>query len=135
MLNILTFCVGVLPSSKIKNLLFRLLGHLVENSATIKPIIIWKCKDIVVEENAILGALSVFRDLECLHLESNAKIGQLNWISASKLLAGLGAPSKLIMSRDSVITNRHYLDVSGGVTIGEASAITGVRSKIGRAHV
>ena len=111
-------------------MMFRLIGHSIDKSARIHPILLWKCKKIVVEEKVNIGPLTVFRELNRLHLGKGAKVGQLNWISASAMLSKLGAPSELVMQQETVITNRHYLDVSGGVRIESFSAITGVRSTL-----
>jgi carbonic anhydrase/acetyltransferase-like protein (isoleucine patch superfamily) len=113
-----------------KNSVFRILGYAVHRYAVIHPVFIWNCGNIVLGKQSKLGFFSVFRDLNNLILEDGAKIGQLNWISASILLMGNGAPCSLNMHQNSVITNRHYIDASGGVTIDKASALTGVRSTL-----
>lgn len=128
--NLLTAWAGFFPASKIKNAMFRILGYSVHKYAVVHPVLIWNCGNIVLGNQSKLGVFSVFRDLNHLILENGAKIGQLNWISASILLMRKGSPCSLNMHQNSVITNRHYIDASGGVTIEKASALTGVRSTL-----
>jgi len=119
--NLLTVGVGFFPASRIKNAMFRLLGYSVHKYAVVHPVLIWNCGNIVLGSKSKLGVFSVFRDLNYLILENGAKIGQLNWISASLLLASKGAPSSLNMHQNSVITNRLILFTSCWYTAGMAS--------------
>lgn len=128
--NILILLTGILPASKIKNFFLRLLGYSIVQSSMIHPVLIWNCRYLVLESYSKLGPCSVYRDLDHLILKKGAQVGQLNWITASLLLRELKAPCSLVMHEASVITNRHYIDASGGVAIERASALTGVRSTL-----
>jgi acetyltransferase-like isoleucine patch superfamily enzyme len=83
-----------------------------------------------LSKNSRIGSFSVFRDLRLLMMGEGSSVGNLNWITASKALVAKGARGTLAMGDSSVITNRHYLDVSGGLSLGNRSAIWGVRSTV-----
>ena len=76
-----------------------------------------------------IGHFNVIRDLNELHLGNHALVGQWNWITAAPSLAGLSG-GYLRVGEEAAITSRHYIDCSGGVTIGHHSTIAGVRSVI-----
>jgi acetyltransferase-like isoleucine patch superfamily enzyme len=86
---------------------------------------------------ARIGSLSFIRGLERLELEEHSHLGNLNWISAFPLNTGashyreeVGRDPSLVMRQHSAITNRHLIDCTGGVSIGEFSTIAGFRSQI-----
>lgn len=91
---------------------------------------------IEMKQNSRIGHLNVLRGLREAHIEPHGRIGQWNWISAS---------SEIISSKDeqlnhergvlrvhlhAAITNRHYIDCSGGFSLGRFSTIGGVKSTI-----
>jgi acetyltransferase-like isoleucine patch superfamily enzyme len=91
---------------------------------------------LVMEEHSRIGALTVCRGLDLLHLKQHAGIGRGNWI--------VGCPahdkryfahqhdrkSELVLGRHSAITNRHLIDCMNSVTIGDFSVFAGFRSQI-----
>ena len=79
-------------------------------------------------DGARIGPFNVFRDVRSLRLGASATISQWNWISAAAALVEAGAPGSFAMGKHSAVTSRHYLDVSGGVSIGEFTTVAGVRS-------
>ena len=87
-------------------------------------------------EGARIGHFTVARDLTDLVLGDRASIGQWNWVSASPMFlaadraAGSASFRGLRIGSDSALTSRHYVDCSGGVTIGHHTTIGGVRSTI-----
>lgn len=125
----LTF--GLLPPGMLKNLVLNLTGWKIHRKAQIGSTIFWKTENLSMGAGSSIGSLNVFRDIVSVSLQDNANIGNLNWVSASPwhdmATAGAGTIS---LAASSVITNRHYIDVSGGLIIGYKSAITGVRSTI-----
>lgn len=124
------FAIGIMPSCSLKNLFLRLLGWEVDKSASIGVNIFWNVSDVYIAHGVSIGSLNVFRDLKHVYFESDSSLGNLNWISASSVLGDLGAASSIKLGKQSVVTNRHYLDVSGGLSIGMGSALTGVRSTV-----
>lgn len=61
-------------------------------------------------------------------------MGNFNWITASPMFRSeITATSEhacFTLGRESAVTARHYIDCSGGVTIGEYTTVAGVRSTI-----
>ncbi|MBJ7339108.1 MAG: hypothetical protein JHC64_15525 [Mycolicibacterium sp.] len=59
-----------------------------------------------------------------------ARIGQWNWITASRPIRDAGGDGLLVLGAHSAVTSRHYVDCTGGVRIGTHSTIAGIRSTI-----
>jgi acetyltransferase-like isoleucine patch superfamily enzyme len=87
-------------------------------------------EDVYIAQGVKIGSLNVFRDLRQVYFESNSSLGNLNWISASPVFGNLESSSRITLGKRAVVTNRHYLDVSGGFSMGTGSALTGVRSTV-----
>jgi acetyltransferase-like isoleucine patch superfamily enzyme len=81
---------------------------------------------------ASIGHFNTIRNVNRLALGRHSVIGQWMWISASSLLVDHNDTERgvLIIGDHSAVTSRHYLDVSGGVTIGDFTTLAGVRSTI-----
>ncbi len=128
-MRFLTFLVFLLPASRVKNLLLRLLGHTVAAGVRIGPCVATNVRRFVLGEEAHIGVGNVFRDLQLVSLGDHARMGQWNWITATLTVdhqeAGDGA---LRMGRHSAVVSRHYLDCSGGIDIAEFAVIAGLRS-------
>lgn len=125
-----TLLVMLVPASLIKNLTLRFIGHNVALSSKVGVTLFIGSGKLELSKNATIGSFSVFRDLKLLVMGEGSSVGNLNWITASKALVSKGAIGKLNMGESSVITNRHYLDVTGGLSLGSRSAIWGVRSTV-----
>ncbi|MBM3682607.1 MAG: hypothetical protein FJW84_04050 [Actinobacteria bacterium] len=126
----LFFAIGIMPRCSLKNLFLRLLGWKIDKSAKIGVNIFWNVEVVNIAHGVRIGSLNVFRDLRHVCFESDSSLGNLNWISASPVFGNLGSDSSIKLGKRSVVTNRHYLDVSGGFSIGAGSALTGVRSTV-----
>lgn len=120
----------LMPASRFKNAILRLLRHRIGRNSKIGICLFVNVKKISIDENVRIGSLNSFRNLEHLRLCSNTSIGNLNWLSASSILIENGGNGSIEMKKSSVITNRHYLDLSGGLILGERSALWGVRSTL-----
>jgi acetyltransferase-like isoleucine patch superfamily enzyme len=128
---VMTLATGVLPKSRFKNWLLRRLGHSVASSASIGHVVLWRIEKLTLAENARLSSMTVFKDLRLVTLSDRATIGAWNWISAaSEFVATAPLHAQLAMDRDSAITSRHYIDCSGGVTVGAFATVAGQRSTI-----
>jgi len=79
---------------------------------------------LIMEEGSQIGAATVCKNIDLLHLKADASIGRGNWITGFPL-----GPSRhfahqtdrrpeLILGEHSAITNRHLLDCTNSVTIG-----------------
>jgi acetyltransferase-like isoleucine patch superfamily enzyme len=125
----------VAPQGAKRRLFRRLLGWRVAESARIG--LSWiDVRDVSLGEDARIGHFTVARDLTILALGDRSTIGQWNWLSASPAFlaadraAGTSRFRGLRIGHDSAITSRHYIDCSGGVTVGHHTTIGGVRSTI-----
>ncbi|PWK89576.1 acetyltransferase-like isoleucine patch superfamily enzyme [Lentzea atacamensis] len=115
-----------------KNALLRALGHRVHPSAHLGICLVVNTGEIAVGEAAFVGHGNVFRRLRALRIGEDAVIGQLNWFSIAPSLTpakdGLGGMLRL--DDHAVITNRHYVDCSGGVWLARFASLVGVRSTV-----
>lgn len=125
-----TAIIMLLPASRPKNILLKLVGHHIEIQAKIGINFAIHLNQITMKKGAVVGNLNMFRNVNQLVLENEAKIGNLNWISAAPLFRKHSENGQLILRTRSNITNRHYLDVSGNIELMEESAIWGVRSTL-----
>jgi acetyltransferase-like isoleucine patch superfamily enzyme len=83
---------------------------------------------------AMIGHLTVCKGLERVHLEEHALIGRLNWVSGCGK-SGIAYQhdhdrrSELIVRRHAAITNRHMLDCTNRIEIGEFTTVAGYWSQ------
>jgi acetyltransferase-like isoleucine patch superfamily enzyme len=119
----------LLPQSRIKNFLLKIAGVNIRSSATVRPILVIGTKDIVIGENASIGALCMVRDLESFHIGAYCFIGKLNYFSSYREVARNVTGGWFRMSDHSKVLSRHYFDCSGGVSIGRMSSVAGHESK------
>lgn len=120
--------VGTWPASGLKNMLLRRLGWEVHPNARIGPALLHRVGHLSLADGASIGPFTVMRDLERVELGTHATIGQWNWISASSVLVAAGGTGTLTIGDHSALTSRHYVDASGGVSIGRFTTVAGVRS-------
>ncbi len=91
---------------------------------------------LIMEEGSQIGAATVCKNIDLLHLKAEASIGRGNWITGFPL-----GPSRhfahqtdrrpeLILGEHSAITNRHLLDCTNSVTIGRFTTFAGFHSQI-----
>ena len=121
----------LLPPSAAKNwLLRRHPGWDIHRTAEIGHAVIWRVERLEVLENARIGPLSVVKGLQRLHLAKQARLGQLNWVTAAEWARADGQAKTLIISAHAAVTNRHYLDCTGGIRIGAYTTMAGVRSTL-----
>ncbi len=95
---------------------------------------------LILEEGASIGHLTVCKGLDLLHLEKHAYIGRGNWITGlSTRPSGTGPHpfahqpervSALIVHQHAAITNRHLIDCTARVTIGARTTFAGFHSQI-----
>lgn len=75
----------------------------------------------------VIKHLSVIKGLNCLDMSYMSRIGNLNWISTS---VGNYRGGGLFMGEHSALTNRHYLDCTASISIGDFSTVAGVKSTL-----
>ena len=128
---VFTLAFGLMPSSKVKNLLLRASGNSVHSSASIGPSLIWRVKRFSAGPGARIGGFNVFRDMNAVVLEVGARVGSWNWISAAVPFLRMRDENGVLNVGDyAAITSRHYLDCSGGISVGRFSIVAGQRSTI-----
>ena len=122
--------IGLLPASRIKNVLMNLHGCNIGKDCKIEPNIFLRTRNIKLEQGSSIGLGNVFRDLNKLHLGQGSTIRNFNWISASPVLERKGGGSSLTLGKMTSVTSRHYFDCSGGILLGDFTTIAGVRSTL-----
>lgn len=128
---IVVLLVGLLPSCKFKNLLLRLLGFEIHRSASIGPIILSGIKELKVGESSRIEFGNVLRNVSVVSVGSSVVIGKFNHFSADRnFLRNTLSSCQLHVGNDAFITNRHYIDCSGGMVLGSYSGIAGTRSTV-----
>lgn len=127
--------LGLLPASKLKNLLLTTCGRgwSVARSARVQPSLLWRVGQLRVGDRADVGPGNVFRELSSVDLGEGVQMGQFNWFSGAAAYIDQVDPDlagRLVMEDRSGLTSRHYVDCSGGVRIGMLALVAGVRSTI-----
>jgi acetyltransferase-like isoleucine patch superfamily enzyme len=121
----------VLPWRLKRLLLIRLFGYRLDISARIGYSLV-DVKSVYMGKGARIGHMTVFRGLENLEIGDFGRIGNLNWITGGsdrfRSLENL-TRSALKVGDHSSITNRHYIDCSSSIHIGNFTTIAGVRSQ------
>jgi len=123
--------IAMLPI-RIKRSAYRhLFGWEIDDTARI-GFSIMNVRDVYLGPNTRIGHFSVFMNLQRLHLANNSRIGQWNWCSAAPLFSSSGQneAATLVLGEHAAITIRHYLDCSGGISIGAFSVFGGVKSTV-----
>jgi acetyltransferase-like isoleucine patch superfamily enzyme len=132
MKTILALLIVPFPWFLKRTILNRLMGHSIKKSAYIGLSII-DARSLSLGNNAQIGHFNIIRSMNLISLQDSATIGNLNWISgeaSSHISSGHKGKSFLKIGDHSAITNRHYLDCSGGLEIGKYSTFAGVRSTL-----
>lgn len=87
-------------------------------------------------DGSSIGHLNMLKGLDKLALGKSSKIGNLNWISGFPknrtdfFQLDLDRVPELIIGAESSITNRHLIDCTGGVYMGDFVTFAGFRSQI-----
>lgn len=130
--NLWILVVGLLPASRAKNKLLSLAsGVSVSSRAHIGPIGLLTIRRLEVGADASIALGSVFRNLDTVRVSESSTIGSWNWITGAPMFTPFNADlgeGRLIVGPSSAITSRHYMDCTGGITIGRFTTIGGVRS-------
>lgn len=93
-------------------------------------------KQLIMEAHTHIGDLTVCKNLELVHLKQHASIGRGNWITGFPSGSSIhfthekNRYPQLIVGKHSAITNRHLIDCTDAVTIGDFSTFTGFNSQI-----
>lgn len=130
--NLARTAAWLLPPGRGKNRVLRLLGHDVDPTARIGICLFRGPTAVRVGAGTVIGSGNTFRGLRVLDVGEDVIIGQFNWISTAPTLrdVGDGDHGALRLGDHAVLTNRHYVDVSGGVVLAPFATIGGVRSTV-----
>lgn len=126
----------LLPWPLRRRLLRAALGYSIHPDARIGWSIVLPTK-LTMQKGSYIGHLTLVKGLQQLVLHEHARIGNLNWVTAFPL----GTTSshfqdqpardpELLLAQHSAITNRHLIDCTDRVTIGEFSTLAGFRSQV-----
>lgn len=86
---------------------------------------------LILDEGARIGHFTVVRGLRLIHIGTGSVISNWNWITAVRGFRVLSTRAGILrVGPESAITSRHYIDCSGGITIGAFVTVAGVRSTI-----
>lgn len=118
-------------------LLRAVLGWEVPPTARVGLCLFVRVGRVALGSGACLASFSVYRDLELLAIGNDSGIGHWNYVTAARELRtpalkatpGTSAGS-FVMDDHAVITSRHYIDCSGGVSVGAYTVMAGVRSTV-----
>jgi acetyltransferase-like isoleucine patch superfamily enzyme len=130
MKKFLVVVIASFPHSRLKLSLLRVLGWEISKGAYFGSNFVYGLDHCSLGENTSIGNLNVFRNVKKLNLKQDALIGNLNWFSAEKTLEYASNLSfgEVHLSEGASITNRHYFDISGSLSLGTFSTIAGIRS-------
>ena len=110
-----------------------LLGAKIDRSARIGMSIV-DSDGLEMGPGSRIGHFTVLRGLRQTRIGAGATVGNFNWITASPMFrsqaTAMSEHACFTLGRESAVTARHYIDCSGGVTIGEYTTVAGVRSTI-----
>jgi len=92
--------------------------------------------ELVMEAGTTIGNLTVCKNLGLIHMKSCSQIGRGNWITGFPLGHEVyfahekDRKPELILGEHSAITNRHLIDCTNSVTIGQFTTFAGFQSQI-----
>ena len=127
-----------MPSCALKTVLMRrVLRWEIDGTARVGPCLFRGVNKVVLDKNAKIGGFSVFLHMAQVRLGEGAVMGYWNWVAAAPTLRTAtldsrtaGRAAQFELAEYAAITSRHYIDCSGGVTMGKFTVLAGVRSTI-----
>lgn len=130
MRNMIRLLTWLLPASRGKNALLRLLGHDVARSAVARTNLVWRVSRFSMASGSSINRGNVIKGMRAVVLETGSSIGRTNLISAHGAFRRIPSGAQLRLGAHSYITSRHELDCSGSVHIGSFAALAGFRSQV-----
>ncbi|QRY61674.1 hypothetical protein JVX90_14800 [Gordonia sp. PDNC005] len=119
----------LLPHTPIKVWLLRRLGHTISDTARIGPNLVLGCGTFTVGAGSIVSPFNVFRSASRIEIGDGVFIGRLNQVTAAPAYQEFSDRcGVLVMGDESIITNRHYFDVSGRIELDRRAGIGGIRT-------
>lgn len=129
-LRYLVAVLGLLPASRLKNVLLRrVAGYRIGSRVVIDPCLLLNVDQLILGDDTFIGLLTTLRDLRSVELGRGAHLGRFNWVTAARTLRHQSeGHATLKLDEGAGVTSRHYVDCSGGIRIGKYSTVAGVRS-------
>lgn len=127
--------IAFLPWRAKRLALNHLFGFRIHENASIGLSIVAP-EHLVMADGSRIGHLNVCRGLQGIEMADHARMGNLNWVTGypaggSGAFSHEGARSpRLVVGRHAAVTNRHYIDCTNLVEIGEFSTVAGLRSQL-----
>ena len=93
-------------------------------------------KKLVMRPRSRIGHFSLAKGVELVYLGESARIGNLNWITGFPMTASRFFSHQtnrrpcLILGRHTAVTNRHLIDCTSEVRIGDFTTVAGFRTQI-----
>ena len=127
----------VLPWPLRRAILRRFLGYEIADTARIGLSWIYPRK-LVMKDRARIGHLTICKDIDLLEMAESTVIGNLNWITgypSGKDTMGHFAHQtdrrpELILARHAAVTNRHFIDCTERIHVGEFASVAGFASQL-----
>jgi acetyltransferase-like isoleucine patch superfamily enzyme len=105
----------------------------IDSSARLGLSLFYNVRHVRMGPRSRIGHFNVFRNLRSVQLGPSASIGQWNWFTAATMLVEppyVPTSGCIKIADEAAITSRHYVDCAGGIEVGKATTIAGVRSTI-----
>lgn len=134
MKKVLHLIISILPWQLKRRVLSKCFGFNIHKTAYIGLSVV-NVGFLKMAAGSRIGHFNFIRSVTRIDLEESATVGNLNWITGAvsylpmKLSDGI-KPGLLHIGRHSAITNRHYIDCSGGFQIGQFSILAGVKTTL-----
>lgn len=121
--------LGLILPFAVRRVILNLCGHNIHRESRLGLSIVLVDR-LELDKHARIGHLNFISDLKLLKLDENALIGNLNWISGRMASADKNAQRSLFLHAGAAITNRHYIDCNGTITLHRFCTFAGVRSQM-----
>jgi acetyltransferase-like isoleucine patch superfamily enzyme len=133
MTTLLISLILLVPHPVKRLLLGWLFDWKIDKSARIGLSLFYNVTHVTLGPGARIGHFNVFRNLRCVELGANALIGNWMWITAATMLVDppyVPTSGCIRVGNEAAVASRHYIDCAGGVEIGDATTVAGIRSTI-----
>jgi hypothetical protein len=127
----------ILPWPLRRAILRRFLGYELADTSRIGLSWIYP-KKLIMKDRARIGHLTLCKDIDLVQMAESTSLGNLNWITGYPS----GGPAdghfghqtdrhpELILDREAAITNRHFIDCTERIHVGEFAAVAGFASQL-----
>jgi len=119
----------LLPAGRLKNWLLRRGGCDVDRTARIGHILVFRVSSFTIGPGVSIGSFNTIKNLREVNFGASSSLGSWNWISGSpEHYKTSEEAGRFFLGRHSALTSRHYVDATGGFSIGSYTTVAGHRS-------